>query len=369
MTEKAIPEQRVMAGRVSVADSVARVALVTMEEAEQLDIELDTLGHDLWALEQRATLGARVTMVEEALNTLQQFVAVTKQAVADALVSRSAPPPASSHPSPGAASGTPTSPAVTPDTGATAASIRRGRSFSRGRNKMSGKWGDLAEESDTEDLRMQGTRGRDDARGSTDVDVAETPVIIALPDIVIPDTPVPADMPVILGITGSAGTSAVNLATLGVPPKRMPAEMAQTFKSPPAKAVQPATLAVRDVPARGTVALSLPPSPSMVPVHAPVTPPEVLRGTPARPTVAPILVPSPATPPLQLWVDPQVMAPGTTHELPRGTPGRVAMVYGTQSATGVARDAAPEYWTDGRPPGWKIMMGDLPKHVTPAMVG
>jgi hypothetical protein len=95
---------------------------------------------------------------------------------------------------------------------------------------MSGKWGDLAEESDTEDLRMQGTRGRDDARGSPDVDVAETPVIIALPDIVIPDTPVPADMPVILGITGSAGTSAVNLATLGVPPKRMPAEMAQTFK-------------------------------------------------------------------------------------------------------------------------------------------
>ena len=82
--KKAIPEQRVMAGRVSVADSVARVALVTMEEAEQLDIELDTLGHDLWALEQRATLGARVIMVEEALNTLQQFVAVTKQAVADA---------------------------------------------------------------------------------------------------------------------------------------------------------------------------------------------------------------------------------------------------------------------------------------------
>ena len=261
MTEKAIPEQRVMAGRVSVADSVARVPLVTMEEAEQLDIELDTLGHDLWALEQRATLGARVTMVEEALNALQQFVAVTKQAVADALVSRSAPPPASSHPSPGAASGTPTSPAVTPDTGAPAASIRRGRSFSRGRNKMSGKWGDLAEESDTEDLRMQGTRGRDDARGSTDVDVAETPVIIALPDIVIPDTPVPADMPVILGITGSTGTSDVNFATLGVPPKRMPAEMAQTFKSPPAKAVQPATHAVRDVPARGTVALSLPPSP------------------------------------------------------------------------------------------------------------
>ena len=162
--KKAIPEQRVMAGRVSVADSVARVALVTMEEAEQLDIELDSLGHDLWALEKRATLGARVTMVEEALNTLQQFVAVTKQAVADALVSRSAPPRASSDPVPGAASGTPTSPAVTPDTGATAASIRRGRSFSRGRNKMSGKWGDLAEESDTEDLGMQGTRGRREAR-------------------------------------------------------------------------------------------------------------------------------------------------------------------------------------------------------------
>ena len=87
-----------MAGRVSVVDSVARVALVTMEEAEQLDIELDTLGYDLWALEQRATLGARVTMVEEALNTLQQFVAVTKQAVADALVSRSAPPRVSSDP-------------------------------------------------------------------------------------------------------------------------------------------------------------------------------------------------------------------------------------------------------------------------------
>jgi hypothetical protein len=110
LTEKAIPEQRVMAGRVSVADSVARVALVTMEEAEQLDIELDSLGHDLWALEQRATLGARVTMVEEALSTLQQFVAVTKQAVADALVSRSARPVA------GAASVTPTSPAATPDT-------------------------------------------------------------------------------------------------------------------------------------------------------------------------------------------------------------------------------------------------------------
>ena len=107
----------------------------------------------------------------------------------------------------------------------------------------------------------------------------------------------------------------------------------------------------------------------MVPAFAPVTPPEVLHGTPARPTAAPILAPSPATPPLQLWVDPQVMAPGTTHELPGGTPGRVAMVYGTQSATGVARDAAPEYWTDGRPLGWKIMMGDLPKHVTPAMVG
>ena len=128
-----------MAGRVSVADSVARVALVTMEEAEQLDIELDTLGHDLWALEQRATLGARVTMVEEALNTLQQFVAVTKQAVADALVSRSARPRGSSDPVAGAASVTPTSPAVTPDTGATSASRRRGRSFSRGRNKMSGK--------------------------------------------------------------------------------------------------------------------------------------------------------------------------------------------------------------------------------------
>ena len=42
LTEKAILEQRVMAGRVSVADSVARVALVTMEEAEQLDIELET---------------------------------------------------------------------------------------------------------------------------------------------------------------------------------------------------------------------------------------------------------------------------------------------------------------------------------------
>jgi hypothetical protein len=239
-----------MAGRVSVADSVARVALVTMEEAEQLDIEFE--------LEQRATLGARAKMVEAALNTLQQFVAVTKQAVADALVSRSAPPRASSDPVPGAASGTPTSPAVTPDTGATAASIRRGRSFSRGRNKMSGKWGDLAEENDTEEILMQGTRGRDDARGSTDVDVAETPVIIALPDIAIQDTPVFADMPVILGTTSSTGTSDVNLATLGVPSKRMPAELAQTFKSPPAKAVQQATLAVRDVPARGTVALSLP---------------------------------------------------------------------------------------------------------------
>jgi hypothetical protein len=63
-----------------------------MEEAEALDIELDTFGPDLWALEQRATLGARVAVVEEALGTLQQFVAVTKQAVADALVARSARP-------------------------------------------------------------------------------------------------------------------------------------------------------------------------------------------------------------------------------------------------------------------------------------
>ena len=84
---------------------------------------------------------------------------------------------------------------------------------------MSGKWSELAEESDTEEIVMQGTRGRDDARGITDVDVAETPVIIALPDIVIPDTLVLADMPVILGTTGSQVLLSI-LPRLGDPPKK-----------------------------------------------------------------------------------------------------------------------------------------------------
>ena len=60
--------------------------------------------------------------------------------------------------------------------------------MSRGRNKIGGKWAELVEESEPEEVFMQDTRGKIDARGNADQpDVAETP-----------------DMPVIVGTSVSA---------------------------------------------------------------------------------------------------------------------------------------------------------------------
>ena len=40
--------------------------------------------------------------------------------------------------------------------------------------------------------------------------------------------------------------------------------------------------------------------------------------------------------------------------------GRNPLPYGMTSATALPRDGPPYYYEEGRPAGWKIVMGDLP---------
>ncbi|MFM7984593.1 MAG: hypothetical protein ACKPKO_35235, partial [Candidatus Fonsibacter sp.] len=65
------------------SQAVSDVTCETLVAALQLDSELEALGNDLWAMDQRAMLMAKVVMVDDVVRSLENYVTLTKNRVTE----------------------------------------------------------------------------------------------------------------------------------------------------------------------------------------------------------------------------------------------------------------------------------------------
>ena len=161
------------------SQAVSDVTRETLEAALQLDSELEVLGNDLWAMEQRAMLMAKVVMVDDVVRSLKNFVSLTSTRVTQ-FKQRQAQSSAAASASVAVDLGQEVS-VTSPATPAPSPYSRCGRSHSRARNKMrTGRW---SIDSDTEEEVAGGvTRATPStvvaAGTAASADVAETPCVL-----------------------------------------------------------------------------------------------------------------------------------------------------------------------------------------------
>ena len=314
-----VPDFRTLSTMVTVAraHTLAKLTRASAHEAADADMQLGTLGMDVWAVDARARLEARFEALERAEEELHQCVTD----IMDTLETSVPPQRRASQAASASAAGPATQPAAS---GAGSSKMPRPDSLSR-----------LLMQQPAPRPQLQSPRSPVPVHDLDTVGMQAPPPATArvdplrdVPSVPRPTRPTPMSPAEVVAQAGTLYVP-VTLPVMKAPPSAPTPQMLEALtrpKAPPPCATPPTVIAV------GT-SMVTPLMRAVAPSSVFLMPGVDIRYGPRRPST------------------------------PTQTTRRVAQAYGTTSDTALARDGPPFYFENGFPAGWKLVMGDLARDI------